>query len=155
MHQFLSLSGMTHWLSTWGYLGVFICVFIANFGVPVPEETVLLVAGFLAGRHDLELETLYVVGIASAVTGDCCGFLLGRTGGQQLLEPLAQKFHFVRRRYEYLQGFFHAHGDKAVFWRGLLQARASWQVPWQVQRGCVFGVFSDGTYSVRPSGVRW
>jgi membrane protein DedA with SNARE-associated domain len=86
MHNLLSPSGMADWLSTWGYLGLFICVFIGNLGIPVPEETVLLTAGFLAGRNSLDLRTLYAVGIASAVTGDCAGFLFGRTGGQRLFE---------------------------------------------------------------------
>lgn len=106
---------MTDWLSTWGYLGVFVFVFIGNLGVPVPEETVLLVAGFLAGHHDLDLGTLYVVGIASAVAGDCCGFVFGRTGGQRLLERMAQRFRFIRVRYDRLQIFFKTHGAKAVF----------------------------------------
>lgn len=108
-------SELSDWLSTWGYLGVFICVFIGNLGIPVPEETVLLVAGFLAGRGDLSLEPLYLVGIGSAVTGDCCGFFFGRTGGQRLFERLAQRFAFVRSRYERLQVFFKTHGSKAVF----------------------------------------
>jgi len=108
-------SELSDWLSTWGYLGVFICVFVGNLGIPVPEETVLLIAGFLAGRGDLSLEPLYLVGIGSAVTGDCFGFLFGRTGGQRLLERLAQRFAFVRVRYERLQEFFRTHGSKAVF----------------------------------------
>ena len=108
-------SELSNWLATWGYLGVFICVFIGNLGIPVPEETVLLAAGFLAGRGDLSLEPLYLVGIGSAVTGDCCGFLFGRTGGQRLFERLARRFSFVRSRYERLQEFFKAHGPKAVF----------------------------------------
>jgi membrane protein DedA with SNARE-associated domain len=108
-------SDLSAWLSTWGYLGVFICVFVGNLGIPVPEETVLLAAGFLAGRGDLSLEPLYLVGIGSAVTGDCCGFLFGRTGGQRLFERLAQRFVFVRTRYERLQTFFKTHGSKAVF----------------------------------------
>jgi membrane protein DedA with SNARE-associated domain len=108
-------SQLSSWLSDWGYLGVFICVFIGNLGIPVPEETVLLAAGFLAGRGDLSLEPLYLVGIGSAVTGDCCGFLFGRTGGQRLLEKLAQRFAFVRSRYKRLQAFFQTHGSKAVF----------------------------------------
>jgi membrane protein DedA with SNARE-associated domain len=81
----------------------------------VPEETVLLAAGFLAGRGDLSLEPLFLVGIGSAVTGDCCGFLFGRTGGQRLFERLAQRFAFVRSRYTRLQSFFDTHGSKAVF----------------------------------------
>jgi membrane protein DedA with SNARE-associated domain len=115
MHHILSPAGMADWLSTWGYLGVFIFVFMGNLGIPVPEETVLLVAGFLAGRDDLDLRTVYVVGITSAVVGDCCGFLFGRTGGQRIFENMAQRFSFVRRRYDRLQRFFVTHGSKAVF----------------------------------------
>lgn len=111
----LSPSAMTEQLATWGYWGLFVFVFIGNLGMPMPEETVLLVAGFLAGRHELDLRTVYLVGITSAVVGDCCGFMFGRTGGQRLFERLADRFRFVRRRYDRLQAFFHAHGSKAVF----------------------------------------
>ena len=114
-HHVPNPAEVSDWLSAWGYLGVFICVFMGNLGIPVPEETVLLAAGFLAGRGDLSLEPLYLVGIGSAVTGDCCGFLFGRTGGQRLFERLAQRFEFVRSRYQRLQAFFEAHGSKAVF----------------------------------------
>jgi membrane protein DedA with SNARE-associated domain len=115
MDSLLSSAGVAEWLSTWGYLGVFACVFMGNLGISLPEETILLVAGFLAGRHVLELRTLYAVGIVSAVTGDCSGFLLGRTGGRRLFERLGQKFQFVRRRYDHVQTFFRVHGSKAVF----------------------------------------
>jgi membrane protein DedA with SNARE-associated domain len=115
MSHVFSPWGMANWLSTWGYLGVCICIFIGNLGVPLPEETVLLAAGFLAGRKALELSTLYLVGIASAVTADCFGFVFSFTGGQRLLEGLVKKFHFLRQRYDRLQTFFRAHGNKAVF----------------------------------------
>jgi len=106
---------MTDWLSSWGYLGVFICLFLGNVGIPIPEKLVLLVAGVLAGRKDLDLAILYVLAILSVVTGDSCGFLVGRTGGQELFEWLARNFNFVHRRYQRLQTFFRAHGDSAVF----------------------------------------
>jgi len=106
---------MTDWIATWGYIGVFAMVFAGNFGVPVPEDTVLLMAGFLAGQDALDLSTLYAVGIASAVAGDCCGFVFGRTGGQRLIERLASRFRFIHERYERLKNFFEAHGAKTVF----------------------------------------
>lgn len=114
MHH-ISPAQVTNWIDAWGYLGVFLFVFAGNFGIPVPEETVLLVAGFIAGRNGLDLRTLYLVGIASAVAGDCCGFAFGRTGGQRLIERLGRRFKFVRDRYGYLQQFFAVHGSKAVF----------------------------------------
>ncbi|HEY6395246.1 MAG TPA: DedA family protein [Candidatus Binataceae bacterium] len=115
MHEFLNPANIADWLSTWGYLGIFVCVFIGNLGVPVPEETVMLAAGFLAGRQILDIRFVYLVVIVSAVSGDCCGFMIGRTGGQRLLTRLAEKFDYARYRYDRLQLFFQTHGSKAVF----------------------------------------
>jgi membrane protein DedA with SNARE-associated domain len=86
-----------------------------SLGIPMPEETVLLAAGFLAGRDILDLKTLYVVAIASAVTGDCTGYLFGRTGGSRVLAWLGRTFPFIRPGQERLETFFKTHGSKAVF----------------------------------------
>ena len=43
-------------IAAWGYLGIFICVFVGNLGVPVPEESVVLAAGFLAGQGILDIK---------------------------------------------------------------------------------------------------
>ena len=115
MHGITDPARIAELLSTWGYLGIFVAVFVGNLGVPVPEETVMLAAGFLAGQALLDLRLVYVVVIISAVTGDCCGYLIGRSGGQRLLEWLATTFPFMRTRYERLQLFFRTHGSKAVF----------------------------------------
>jgi membrane protein DedA with SNARE-associated domain len=115
MHGLTDLATIETWLGTWGYLGIFVCVFVGNLGIPVPEETVMLAAGFLAARSILDLRAVYLMVILSAVTGDCCGFLIGRTGGQRVLIGLANRFEFMRVRYERLQLFFQTHGSKAVF----------------------------------------
>ena len=115
MHEIVKPEHIADILATWGYLGIFVCVFVGNLGVPVPEETVMLAAGFLAGRNILDLRMVYLITIASAVSGDCCGFVLGRTGGQRLLSRLAASFSFARQRYDRLQVFFQTHGAKAVF----------------------------------------
>ncbi len=115
MHGITDPAIVAQWLAEWGYLGIFICVFVGNLGVPVPEETVMLTAGFLAGRELLDLRFVYPVVILSAVTGDCCGFVIGRTAGQRVLLRLANRFQFLRTRYNRLQIFFQTHGNKAVF----------------------------------------
>ena len=115
MHHLTNPADLPNLLASWGYLGIFVFVFVGNLGVPVPEESVLIGAGFLASRGLLDLEWVYVMAVASAVTGDCTGFLIGRTGGQVLLERLAARFAFVRRRIAQLRLFFDQHGSKAVF----------------------------------------
>ena len=54
----------------------------------MPEETVLLAAGFLAGREILEFRYVLGVSLLSAVAGDNLGYLIGREGGRRLLERL-------------------------------------------------------------------
>ncbi len=115
MHAIMDPALIASWLATWGYFGIFACVFVGNLGVPVPEETVMLAAGFLAGRELLDVRAVYAVVFLSAVSGDCCGFIVGRTGGQRLMGRLAANFDFARRRYDRLQVFFQTHGSKAVF----------------------------------------
>src|SRR5579863_2430494 len=115
MHGLIDPAHLADLLANWGYLGIFAAVFVGNLGIPVPEETVMLAAGFLAGQVLLDLRLVYVVVIVSAVTGDCCGYAIGRTVGQRVLERLATTFPFMRTRYERLQLFFRTHGSKAVF----------------------------------------
>src|SRR5215813_14261698 len=99
MREILNPMYLEQWLQNWGYIGIFVCVFIGNLGVPVPEETVLLLAGFLAGRNLLDLKIVYLVCLVSAVTGDCCGFVIGRHGGQRVISSLALRFESIRQRY--------------------------------------------------------
>ena len=115
MHGITDPAHIADLLTAWGYLGIFIAVFVGNLGIPVPEETVMLAAGFLAGRALLDLRIVYVTVVVSAVIGDCCGYLIGRTGGQRVLVRLASAFPFMRTRYDRLQLFFQTHGSKAVF----------------------------------------
>jgi membrane-associated protein len=76
MHPFLDPASLPDLIASWGYLGIFVCIFLGNVGLPVPEETVLLAAGFFAGRELLSLEAVWVLVVASAVTGDCCGYIV-------------------------------------------------------------------------------
>jgi membrane protein DedA with SNARE-associated domain len=115
MHHLTNPAELSDLLASWGYLGIFILVFVGNLGVPVPEESVLISAGFLASHGLLDLEWVYVVSVVSAVAGDCSGFMIGRTGGQHLLERLAARFAYVRRRIDQLRVFFDQHGSKAIF----------------------------------------
>ncbi|HLH77217.1 MAG TPA: DedA family protein [Candidatus Binataceae bacterium] len=101
-------------LQQWGYVGIFACVLLGNIGIPLPEESVVLAAGFLAGREILGLKTVILVAFTSAVIGDNLGYLLGRTGGRRVLIRVGQMRKGMRRRYLRFRLFFRAHGDKAV-----------------------------------------
>ena len=113
MFHNVSPAELAQWIGTWGYLGIFLLVFVGNLGVPMPEDTVLLAAGFLAGREILTLRTAFIVAVISAIVGDNFGYLLGRTGGRRLFTRFSRNMS-GRRRYRFMKNFFARHGNKTV-----------------------------------------
>jgi membrane protein DedA with SNARE-associated domain len=70
----------------YGYWAVGAALLLENAGVPVPGETILLLATFLAySEHDLSLPWIIVVATIAATLGDNLGFALGYYGGRPLL----------------------------------------------------------------------
>jgi membrane protein DedA with SNARE-associated domain len=45
----------------WGYLAIFVLVILGNMGVPLPEETVLILAGYLVWQGELRLPMVLVI----------------------------------------------------------------------------------------------
>ena len=78
----------------YGYWAVAAALLLENAGVPVPGETVLLLASFLAYRErDLQLGWIIVAGIVAASLGDKLGYAIGQSGGRPLLERHRRIFH--------------------------------------------------------------
>jgi membrane protein DedA with SNARE-associated domain len=60
---------------------------LENAGIPVPGETILLLASFLAySRHELQLPYIILVAVCAATLGDNLGFAIGYRGGRPLLD---------------------------------------------------------------------
>lgn len=96
----------------YGYWAMFALLLLENAGIPVPGETALLYASFLAFRRQgLELPIVILVGIAAAVIGDSSGYWLGRLGG-----PRVARFLFLTpERLDYFRRFFSRYGAWTVF----------------------------------------
>lgn len=69
-------------LANWGYLTIALVVLLGNVGLPVPEETVLALAGYLVWAGELRLPAVLLVGTVSAAAGDNLGYWLGRVPGR-------------------------------------------------------------------------
>lgn len=71
----------------YGYWAVAAALLLENAGAPVPGETVLLLASFLAySERNLQLGWIILVGTAAAAVGDNLGYLIGEYGGRRLLD---------------------------------------------------------------------
>jgi membrane protein DedA with SNARE-associated domain len=101
--------------SRYGYWVVFFGVMLENAGIPVPGETVLLFAGFLAYHGKIDLFPSILVAIAGATLGDSMGFLIGHFGGRPFVDRFIRRFPVVRKSFDHSQALFLKYGQWAVF----------------------------------------
>jgi len=100
----------------WGYWTVPAVLLLENAGVPLPGETVLLFASFLAyDEGELRLPYLILLGIAACTLGDNLGYLLGHRGGRRLLKRYQHIFRVRDRTIRRGERLFERHGHVAIF----------------------------------------
>jgi membrane protein DedA with SNARE-associated domain len=102
-------------LAHWGYAAIFVAVVLGNIGFPVPEETILVLGGYLAQRGTLRVGLVMAIGIVSAVAGDGIGYWLGRRYGRPAIERYGRWVHVTPARLERVYGFVTRYGAWAVF----------------------------------------
>jgi len=99
-----------------GYWTVFFALLLENAGVPVPGETILLFASFLAyDEQELHLTYIILVGIAAATLGDNIGYWIGRAGGRRLLDRYQHLFRIPDRTITRGENLFRKHGAMTTF----------------------------------------
>jgi thioredoxin reductase (NADPH) len=102
----------------YGYPVLFFGVLLENAGIPVPGETAVLVAGFLAspagGGH---FQIVWVIGLTvlAAVFGDNMGFWLGHRWARPRIQR-GQRFLFLTPKALALaEGYFQRYGTWTIF----------------------------------------
>ena len=102
-------------ISHWGYLAIFLCVVLGNLGLPVPEESILVLAGYLVWQGQLRLALVLLVGILSAIAGDNLGYWIGRRYGQEAIERYGRRVLLTPARIEATRRFVTRYGAFGVF----------------------------------------
>jgi membrane protein DedA with SNARE-associated domain len=100
----------------WGYWGVAAGLLLENAGIPVPGETILILASVVAyNTHELHLPWIIVIGTIAATIGDNIGYWIGRKGGRPLLERWKRFFHVQQKHIAAGEALIHKHGAVAIF----------------------------------------
>lgn len=103
-------------VSQHGYWVVFLIVMLESAGVPLPGETVLiLAAGFAGATGELNLSLIISCAAAGAIIGDNIGFWVGRTYGAKFLLRYGKFVRLSKSRLKLGQFLFRKHGAKIVF----------------------------------------
>jgi len=115
---------MTHHILTllrdalvhYGYWAVAAALLLESAGLPLPGETVLLLASFLAySQHELRFPWIILVGTVATTVGGEFGFALGRHGGRPLIERYRHVFSIRAESVARAERLFERYGSATVF----------------------------------------
>jgi len=99
-----------------GYWTVACALLLENAGIPVPGETILLFASFLAfSEKQLHLPWIIVVGTLACAIGDNLGYSIGRRGGRPLLDRWKHFFHVKQSHIDHGERLFVRFGSFTIF----------------------------------------
>jgi membrane protein DedA with SNARE-associated domain len=102
------------YLDQYGYWAVFGAILLEGFAVPMPGETVLIVASFLASRGDMHITPVLVLAWGAVIAGSNIGYAIGRFGGRLLVLRFGRYVFINQKRLEYVETFFRGHGRSVV-----------------------------------------
>jgi membrane protein DedA with SNARE-associated domain len=115
MTEFAHVLGMLEpWIHQYGVAAVFVILTLESFGVPLPGESLLLVAAVLAGRGEIAFSSLFFAAWAGAVVGDNIGYLIGRFLGRNLLLRFGKKIGLNDERLRKVEEVFARYGPLTV-----------------------------------------
>jgi membrane protein DedA with SNARE-associated domain len=106
------------YILAYGYPALFLGVMLENAGIPVPGETAVLVAGFLAsdaGGRVFEILPVILLTTLAAVCGDNIGFWLGHRFARPYLKGGRRFLFLTPRAMALAESYFHRYGTWTIF----------------------------------------
>ena len=97
------------------YLLVSLILMLESTGVPLTNNTLLLVLGAMAALGYLNIEVLMLAAFLGSISGACCAYWIGARGGRRIMLRLAAFFHVNRQNIRVMDNWFHRSGFWMVF----------------------------------------
>jgi membrane protein DedA with SNARE-associated domain len=109
------VGSIEQFLEEFTYLGVFLVLFAAGLGVPIPEELPIMAGGVLAHEGVVRWWLMLPVSVIGVLSGDVVLYWIGRHWGERVLSWRVVRFVMSREREERLKAAYRRHGVKIVF----------------------------------------
>lgn len=113
------LAELTKWLVDTilglGYPGIFLLMAVESSFVPFPSEVVLVPAGYLVAKSQMNLGLVMAMALLGSLSGALVNYYLALVLGLPLLRRFGRYFFISEASLDKLERFFEAHGHISTF----------------------------------------
>ncbi|ACM93171.1 DedA [Nautilia profundicola AmH] len=93
-----------------GYIGIFVMMFLESSLFPFPSEIVMVPAGYLASKGEMNLFAAILSGILGSVAGAWFNYIIAKSAGRKVVLRFLKEHHL-----EKIEKFFERHGEISTF----------------------------------------
>lgn len=98
-----------------GYFGIFFMMFLESSFFPFPSEVVMIPAGYLAYKNEMNIYLAILFGILGSLSGALFNYFLALKFGRDFLIRFGKYFFFRESNMDNMDTFFKNHGDISTF----------------------------------------
>lgn len=99
----------------WGYLGIFLLMTIESSFIPFPSEIVLIPAGFLASKGDMNMGMIMLSALSGSMAGAFINYFLALFLGRKILKKYGKYFFISGDALVKMDTYFQKHGHISTF----------------------------------------
>lgn len=102
-------------VGTLGYTGIFIMMFLESSFFPFPSEVVMIPAGYLAYKGEMNMYLVILFGILGSLAGSLFNYYLAIKFGRKFLIKYGKYFFIKEETIIRMEEFFKKHGHISTF----------------------------------------
>ena len=109
-------------VADFGYIGIFIMMFLESSFFPFPSEVVMIPAGYLASKGEMNLFAAIAAGIGGSLAGAVFNYYLAIKFGRAFIAKYGKYVLIKEETLEKMEDFFSKHGHISTFSGRLIPA---------------------------------
>ncbi|QCD44913.1 DedA family protein [Campylobacter mucosalis] len=102
-------------VAQWGYVGIFVMMFLESSFFPFPSEVAMIPAGYLASKGEMSLVLAFLCGVSGSLIGALFNYYLCYFFGRGLIDRYGKFVGINEAKMAKFEAFFNKHGEISTF----------------------------------------
>jgi membrane protein DedA with SNARE-associated domain len=98
-----------------GYWGIFLLMFLESTFFPFPSEIIMIPAGYLAHKGEMNIYIIVLIGVLGSVAGALFNYYIAVHFGRKFILKYGKYFFIKEETLDKLEAFFTKHGELSTF----------------------------------------